>query len=89
MPPICSAGSRLIAVTTIPTPPSHWSNARHSRKPGESRSRPVITVEPVVVMPEVASNTASPKVSPKSPKTKGSAPNKHTEAQATVVKTNA
>ena len=45
-----------------------------------------MTVDPVVVMPEVDSNTASARLRSRSPRTKGSAPNRHTSAQATVVK---
>ena len=59
MPPICSMGSTAIAMTMIPIPPSHWSSARHKRIPGGASSSPTITVDPVVVRPDMASKNAS------------------------------
>ena len=44
---------------TIPTPPSHCSSDRHNRMPGGAWSNPRITVEPVVVSPDMASKNAS------------------------------
>ena len=74
MPPTPRYGSMAIAMTMIPTPPAHCSMPRHSRMPCGIRSRPTITVEPVVVRPETVSNTASATLSPRCEKTKGSAP---------------
>ena len=51
-----------MAIRTIPMPPSHCRIERQSRMPGGAVSRPVMTVEPVVVMPETASKNASVKL---------------------------
>ena len=59
MPPTCRIGRMATAMTMMPMPPSHWSRARHSRMPGGAESRPVITVEPVVVTPDMDSKKAS------------------------------
>ena len=59
MPPTRSRGETAMAVTMMPMPPSHCSRARQRRMPGAMLSRPVSTVDPVVVMPETASNMAS------------------------------
>ena len=50
-------------MTMMPIPPSHCSKERQSRMPGGASSRPVTTVEPVVVMPDIASKKASASVS--------------------------
>ena len=47
--------------TMKPTPPIHWRIARHIRMPRSVPSSPVITVDPVVVMPDMASKKASVK----------------------------
>ena len=60
----------------MPMPPIHWSNARQRSRPGGARSRSEMTVAPVVVMPETASNTASgrlPLTLPKSDRKNGAA----------------
>lgn len=59
IPPTPIMGSTAMAMTTIPKPPSHCKMARHSKIPGGAWSRPVMTVEPVVVMPDMASKKAS------------------------------
>ena len=59
MPPMLSIGRIATPMTMMPMPPSHCRIARHNRIPGGAASRPAITVEPVVVMPDIASNTAS------------------------------
>ena len=53
----------IIANTTItkPTPPAHCSNCLYKRMWSGKRERSLITVEPVVVKPETASNNASKK----------------------------
>ena len=43
----------------MPTPPMACSNARHSSSPAGMWSRPTITVAPVVVRPDMVSNSAS------------------------------
>lgn len=48
----------------IPIPPIQCSIARHSRIPSGMESSPVSTVDPVVVMPDMVSNTASVTDSP-------------------------
>ena len=47
------------AVTMMPMPPIHCSRARQIRMPGGASSSPEITVEPVVVIPDMASKNAS------------------------------
>ena len=59
MPPICSIGMMATAMTMMPIPPSHWRSARHSRMPDGASSSPTITVDPVVVIPDIASKNAS------------------------------
>ena len=63
IPPTRSIGRKAIPVTTKPTPPIHCSSARHSRIPCAVVSSPAITVEPVVVIPDIASKKASVNVS--------------------------
>ena len=52
-------------IAMIPIPPSHCKIARHSKMPGGRWSRPVSTVDPVVVMPDMLSNTASVRLMPR------------------------
>ena len=59
MPPTLSMGMTAMAMTMMPTPPSHCRSARHISIPGGAWSSPVITVEPVVVSPDMASKKAS------------------------------
>ena len=59
IPPIFSMGKTAIAVTTIPMPPIHWRIDLHISIPLGISSSPSNTVDPVVVIPEVASNKAS------------------------------
>ena len=59
MPPTRSIGSTDSAMTMMPMPPSHCRIARQIRMPGGAESRPTITVEPVVVTPDMLSKKAS------------------------------
>ncbi len=59
MPPTFRKGSTDIAMMMIPIPPSHCRMARHRSMPGGALSNPVMTVEPVVVMPDMASKNES------------------------------
>ena len=59
MPPTRNSGKKTIATTMIPMPPNQFSSPRHKSKPRGKSSKPLITVDPVVVRPEVASKTAS------------------------------
>ncbi len=59
MPPTRSSGRIATAMAMKPMPPSHCSSERHSSRPGEASSRPVRTVPPVVVMPDMLSKKAS------------------------------
>ena len=59
MPPVRSQGRIAIAMTTMPTPPSQFSSARHSRMLCGMLSSPTSTVEPVVVTPDMVSKKAS------------------------------
>ena len=64
MPPTRSMGRITIAVTMMPIPPIHCRIARQSRIPRGVESRPVMTVAPVVVRPDTASNMESVKLIP-------------------------
>ena len=59
MPPMRRNGKITMLMPMMPMPPSHCSSERHSSRPGGAVSSPVITVEPVVVRPEIVSNRAS------------------------------
>ncbi|MOA03687.1 hypothetical protein D3C78_1232070 [compost metagenome] len=59
MPPTRSSGSTATAMPMKPRPPSHCSIERQISRAGEALSRPEITVEPVVVMPDMVSKKAS------------------------------
>ena len=59
IPPTRSIGITAIAITMIPIPPSHCKSARHNKIPCGAVSRPTITVDPVVEMPDIASKNAS------------------------------
>ena len=58
MPPTLRTGKTAMAMTMIPMPPSHWSNARQSNIPMAVSLRLLIVVEPVVVRPDIASKNA-------------------------------
>ena len=70
----------------IPTPPNHWIIARQRFSPWGKYSKPVKTVEPVVVSPDIASNTASTIRASVAPNTKGSAAKIGKIAQIAVVR---
>ncbi|MNC76376.1 hypothetical protein D3C75_1280850 [compost metagenome] len=59
MPPTRSSGRMATAMPIKPIPPNQWSIERQISKPGDAVSRPVSTVEPVVVMPDMVSKNAS------------------------------
>ena len=48
-----------MAITMIPIPPSHCIIARHNKILFRRRSKSVITVAPVVVIPDILSKNAS------------------------------
>ena len=73
MPPTPSSGSTASAMTMMPRPPNHSSAWRQKFSDGGSWSRPVSTVEPVVVRPDMASKKAPVKVSPGMRSSSGSA----------------
>ena len=75
IPPTDSIGRTAIAITMMPTPPSHCSRARQIRIPGEAISICSSTVDPVVVIPDTDSKMASVKLSCSSLNMKGSEPN--------------
>ena len=89
MPPTRRIGRIAIAITTIPMPPSHCSIDRQIRMPGGASFSPTITVEPVVVIPDIDSKNASVIDRSSSENTSGSAPNRAIVAHAPVVITNA
>ena len=62
MPPTPRIGSIASTKTTIPIPPSHWSNCLYRRSGLLRSSMFVITVAPVVVHPDVDSKIASTKL---------------------------
>ncbi len=88
MPPTPSSGRNTIATTTIPTPPNHCSMPRHKSTPCDMSSSPTITVDPVVVMPDIASKYASTTRRLDSPRNSGSAPNIGATNQMPVVSRN-
>ncbi len=55
MPPMLRIGSRIIAISTTPMPPTQETMPRQSSAPRGSASSPTITVPPVVVIAEVNS----------------------------------
>ena len=73
----------------MPIPPSHCSIARHKRIPLGVLSRVVITVDPVVVNPDIDSKKESVKLNEASENAKGSAAKNIIASQLTVVKTKA
>jgi hypothetical protein len=58
IPPTPKRGRTAIAMTIMPIPPSHCSSARQSNIPRAVSSRLAITVDPVVVRPDIASKNA-------------------------------
>ena len=79
------AEETAIAMTMIPTPPSHCSKARQIRIPGEAISMFCRTVDPVVVIPDTDSNMASVRLSCNSQNMKGSEPKIPIEIQDPLV----
>ncbi len=73
MPPTRSNGKIAIAITMMPIPPSHCNIARQISIPGGAWSSPVITVDPVVVKPDIASKKASVKLNSSSENRNGKA----------------
>ena len=61
---------------------------RHSSVPAGRRSRPTNTVDPVVVIADIASNIASVKLACGAPSQNGSAPNAGNTTQMPVVSRN-
>ncbi len=59
MPPMRRNGRTSTARVMMPKPPSQISSQRHSRIPMGAVSRPTMTVDPVAVMPDIVSKTAS------------------------------
>ena len=59
MPPTLRIGRTATAITIMPIPPSHCRIARQSNMPRGAWSKSDITVEPVVVKPDIASKKAS------------------------------
>ena len=59
MPPMRSRGKMATAIPIKPMPPSQCSIERHIRMPGDMVSRPLSTVEPVAVMPDMLSKKES------------------------------
>lgn len=88
MPPTRSSGRNTIATTMMPTPPNHCSIERHKRSPGGRSSSRTKTVEPVVVMPDIASKMASTVVASVAPIRNGSAPNSGRTDQTPVARRN-
>ena len=78
-------GKIAMAITIIPTPPSHCRRLRHSKIPGGAESSPIITVEPVVVIPDMDSKNASETLRFNSQKAKGRAPTVATATQLMLV----
>ena len=85
MPPIPRKGSSATAKITMPTPPRPLSIDRHSKIESGRTSKSVITVAPVVLKPDIASNKASAKPGVTSDKIKGSVASSVSETQLTAV----
>src|SRR5262249_17241501 len=73
MRPSRSSGSTATAMTMMPRPPNHCSAARQKFSDGGSSSRPLSTVEPVVVSPDIASKNAPLKERPGTASSSGNA----------------
>ena len=58
IPPIPKRGNMAIAKTIIPMPPIQWVKLRQNKTPSGSASMSFNIVEPVVVYPDIVSNTA-------------------------------
>ena len=58
IPPIDNIGKIAIAITIIPIPPNHCKSDLHNKIPYDTSSKLLITVEPVVVIPEVDTKIA-------------------------------
>ena len=84
IPPTFKSGSTVIAITIIPTPPSHCIIALHKSKLFGDLLRSTMTDEPVVVIPDMLSKKASLNEKFKLERTKGIDPKKATATQATV-----
>jgi hypothetical protein len=74
MPPTFKRGNTVIAITIIPTPPSHCIIALHSSILFGVLSKFVITVEPVVVIPDMLSKKESLNEKSRLERTKGIEP---------------
>ena len=85
IPPTLSIGKIAIAITIMPTPPNHCRSARHSKIPYEACSTSRKMVEPVVVMPDIASKIASVGESCMVERNKGKAPKRPIINQAPLV----
>ncbi|MNV52181.1 hypothetical protein D3C71_1442610 [compost metagenome] len=59
MPPMRNSGRIATAMPMKPMPPIQCSNERHIRMPGDMLSRPLSTVAPVAVMPDMLSKNES------------------------------
>ena len=72
IPPTFIIGINVVAITIIPIPPSHWSNALHNKIPFGILSKFEIIVEPVVVIPDILSKKAFVNENSRLEKIKGS-----------------
>ena len=86
MPPTLRIGRTATAITMIPIPPSHCRIARQSNMPRGALSRSDMTVEPVVVKPDIASKKASVMLSCGDENQSGKLANRVMVSQLTVVK---
>jgi hypothetical protein len=86
IPPTRRIGRIATPMTMMPMPPSHCRIARQRRIPGGAVSSPMITVEPVVVIPEVASKIASATLRSSSENANGRALKPHVTAQTMVTR---
>ncbi len=85
MPPTRRNGKNTMATKAIPRPPNQFSMPRQSRNPEDMVSTLGTTEEPVVVIPDVASNIASVHPRYGSPSMKGIAPNTATAIHVAAV----
>ena len=85
IPPTFRRGNTVIAITTIPIPPSHCIIDLHSKILLGLSSKFVIIVAPVVVIPDILSKNASLKVREIGESINGMDPNTAIKNQASVV----
>ena len=86
LPPVMGSTARINTIT--PMPPIQWVKLRQNRLHRDSASTSLKMLAPVVVNPEIVSNSASVKLGISPLNTKGRAPMALSSTQARVTTTN-